>query len=342
MSDFTSGFWNLYVIVLVVASIIGCAWLLVRHRPHQGRRRDGTKDAKGKPVVEVTGHVWDGDLQEYNNPLPEVVGESVLDHDGVRGRLPGPVPGTRQHSRPSGLDVDRRVRDGAHRLRRSPQAALREVREDGRRAASPRIALRGRPASACSSRYCAQCHGSDAGGSRGFPNLRDGDWLYGGAPATIVETITGGRMGVMPAFGPVLGEDGVRNAAAYVRSLSGLAARQPARATGQAAVRAELRGLPWRGRQGQPGDGRAQPDRRHLAVRQFRKRRSAEGITNGRNANFAGGTTPMPSFKDTLTAGADSSGRRVCVGTVATRPAARSDLGGAHAGCRGGAGRRRL
>ena len=70
--------------------------------------------------------------------------------------------------------------------------------------------------------YCSQCHGSDAGGGRGFPNLRDRDWLYGGAPATIIETVTGGRMGVMPAFGPVLGEDGLRNVTAYVRSLSGL------------------------------------------------------------------------------------------------------------------------
>ena len=70
---------------------------------------------------------------------------------------------------------------------------------------------------------CAQCHGSDAGGSRGFPNLRDADWLWGGAPETIRESIANGRMGVMPALGPVIGDDGVKNVVAYVRSLSGLA-----------------------------------------------------------------------------------------------------------------------
>jgi cytochrome c oxidase cbb3-type subunit 3 len=70
--------------------------------------------------------------------------------------------------------------------------------------------------------YCAQCHGSDAGGSKGFPNLRDNDWLYGGDVAQIKETITNGRNGIMPAFGPVLGDEGVRDVAAYVRSLSGL------------------------------------------------------------------------------------------------------------------------
>ena len=72
--------------------------------------------------------------------------------------------------------------------------------------------------------HCAQCHGSDAGGGKGFPNLRDSDWLYGGDPDTIKATITNGRNGVMPAFGAVLGDEGVRNVAHYVRSLSGLPA----------------------------------------------------------------------------------------------------------------------
>jgi cytochrome c oxidase cbb3-type subunit III len=70
--------------------------------------------------------------------------------------------------------------------------------------------------------YCSQCHGSDAGGSKGFPNLRDKDWLYGGEPEQIKASITNGRNGVMPAFGPILGADGVANVVDYVRSLSGL------------------------------------------------------------------------------------------------------------------------
>jgi cytochrome c oxidase cbb3-type subunit 3 len=68
---------------------------------------------------------------------------------------------------------------------------------------------------------CAQCHASDGAGSRGFPNLTDRDWLWGGAPETIKATITDGRTGVMPPWGPVLGEQGVKDVAHYVLSLSG-------------------------------------------------------------------------------------------------------------------------
>jgi cytochrome c oxidase cbb3-type subunit 3 len=69
---------------------------------------------------------------------------------------------------------------------------------------------------------CAQCHGSDAGGSKGYPNLRDSDWLFGGDPATIAASISGGRNGIMPAFGATLGQQGVDNVVHYVRGLSGL------------------------------------------------------------------------------------------------------------------------
>jgi cytochrome c oxidase cbb3-type subunit 3 len=70
---------------------------------------------------------------------------------------------------------------------------------------------------------CAQCHASDGGGSRGFPNLTDGDWLWGGTPEAVKATITAGRTGVMPPWGAVLGEQGAKDAAHYVMSLSGLA-----------------------------------------------------------------------------------------------------------------------
>ena len=69
---------------------------------------------------------------------------------------------------------------------------------------------------------CAQCHGSDAGGSKGFPSLTDGDWLWGGEPEQIVETITEGRMGNMPPMAEAVGEpQDVRDLAQYVLSLSG-------------------------------------------------------------------------------------------------------------------------
>jgi cytochrome c oxidase cbb3-type subunit 3 len=71
---------------------------------------------------------------------------------------------------------------------------------------------------------CAQCHASDAGGSRGFPNLADHDWLWGGDPKSIQTSIAEGRTGVMPPFGQALGADGVQDVAHYVMSLSGGAA----------------------------------------------------------------------------------------------------------------------
>jgi cytochrome c oxidase cbb3-type subunit 3 len=70
--------------------------------------------------------------------------------------------------------------------------------------------------------YCATCHGSDARGARGFPNLRDNDWLYGGDPAHIEQTILDGRNGVMPAWEAALGgAEGVADMTEYVFSLSG-------------------------------------------------------------------------------------------------------------------------
>jgi len=69
---------------------------------------------------------------------------------------------------------------------------------------------------------CATCHGADARGSKGFPNLTDTDWLYGGTPERIKETITQGRQGMMPPMAAAVGNaEDVRNVANYVLSLSG-------------------------------------------------------------------------------------------------------------------------
>jgi cytochrome c oxidase cbb3-type subunit 3 len=71
---------------------------------------------------------------------------------------------------------------------------------------------------------CAQCHGTDARGSRGYPNLADNDWLYGGEPDIIKASIVGGRNAMMPPFGAVIDSEQQRDVAHYVRSLSGLTA----------------------------------------------------------------------------------------------------------------------
>ena len=82
--------------------------------------------------------------------------------------------------------------------------------------------------------YCTTCHGSDARGATGYPNLTDNDWLWGGTEASITTTIRQGRMGVMPVLAPALGGDaGIDNMVAYVKSLSGLAAADAAAMSAQ-------------------------------------------------------------------------------------------------------------
>ena len=217
MSDFVSDGWGFYVAIATLLSIGACALLLYS----LGRMRV-TRRASGEPV-ETTGHVWDGDLAEYNNPLPRwwmwlfygtivfSVGYLLL-YPGL-GKFAGALGWTS-----SGAYANE-MRDADAKL--APLYAKY-------RAMDPKLIATDADARAMGERLflneCAQCHGSDAGGSKGFPNLRDDDWLYGGEPERIRESITNGRNGIMPPFGAQLGDEGVRDVVAYVRTLSGLPA----------------------------------------------------------------------------------------------------------------------
>jgi cytochrome c oxidase cbb3-type subunit 3 len=212
MSHFTSSFWDIYIAVITLVSVLACAVFL---KMQSKRRVAGT-------ATETTGHTWDEDLGEYNNPLPRwwmwlfyitiVFALIYLALYPGLGSWKGLLGWTevgqleQENARAEaqfGPIYDKYAKIGIVALAKEPEAL----------AIGQKLFLN----------HCAQCHASDAGGSRGFPNLTDNDWLWGGAPETIEATITNGRTGVMPPWGPVLGEQGVKDVAHYVMSLSGLA-----------------------------------------------------------------------------------------------------------------------
>jgi cytochrome c oxidase cbb3-type subunit 3 len=216
MSDFVSGFWDMYVRVIVLVSVLGCGVFL-------------WMQSKGAPPVaagaeaEKMSHIWDETLQEYNNPLP--VWWSYLFYITVVfslvylvlypgfGSYPG-VLGWSSHG--SQYDTEMKAAEATYGpiFEKFAKQDIKAV------ATNPEAKQMGERLFLT---YCSQCHGSDGKGAKGFPNLADNDWLYGGTPEKIETTIMEGRMGVMPAWGPQLGAEGVKDVANYVRSLSGMA-----------------------------------------------------------------------------------------------------------------------
>jgi cytochrome c oxidase cbb3-type subunit 3 len=203
--------WSWYVIVLTLANILGCVWLLW----WTGRSR-----GDGKPEGQTTGHVWDGDLVEGNKPMPRwwinlfyitiVFGLAYLVYYPGLGAFAGTSGWTsrKQHA----ADV------AAAEAQLEPVLARFRSKSIGELARDPEAAALGHSVFA---NTCATCHGSDGRGARGFPNLTDADWQWGGDPDTVLATVVGGRQAAMPALGAALGEEGVKATAEYVRSLSG-------------------------------------------------------------------------------------------------------------------------
>jgi cytochrome c oxidase cbb3-type subunit 3 len=212
MSDFVSGFWNFYVISIVLVSVIGCGVLLWM--------QSSARHVEG----ETTGHIWDEDLQEFSNPLPSwwrwLFYITIVFSLFYLAMYPGlgTYQGQFGWSSTGQYDGEMKKADeqyGPIYKKFQSQAIMTVAANSEAKEMGQRLFLT----------YCSQCHGSDAKGARGFPNLTDNDWLFGGTPEQIKESITKGRDAMMPAKGvkPDLNGDQIKDIASYVRSFSGLA-----------------------------------------------------------------------------------------------------------------------
>jgi len=210
MSDFTSGFWSIYISIITIVSIIACGVLL---QVMSTRRVSGTQ-------IETTGHSWDEDLVELNNPLPRwwiwlfyitiLFGLVYLVLYPGLGSYGGTFQWTskKQHEE----EVAQGEAQSAPIYDKYAKTDLKQLAADpAALAIGQKLFLNN----------CAQCHSSDARGGKGYPNLTDTHWIWGGEPEMIKETITNGRKAVMPPWGAVLGDDGVKDMAHYVLSLNG-------------------------------------------------------------------------------------------------------------------------
>lgn len=210
MSDFTSGFWGVYISIITIVSIIACGVLL---QAMSTRKVSGTQ-------AETTGHAWDEDLVEYNNPLPRwwiwLFYITILFGLIYLVLYPGLGTYGGSHQWTSTKQYEEEV---AQANAQSAPIYEKYAKTDLKQlAADPEALAIGQKLFL---NNCSQCHSSDARGGKGYPNLTDVDWIYGGSPETIKETIANGRKGVMPPWGPVLGDEGVKDMAHYVLSLNG-------------------------------------------------------------------------------------------------------------------------
>lgn len=219
-----NSFWNWFVIIITIASILGCWWLLYWTK--------GISDRKEGDEVDSTGHIWDENIRELNTPLPRwwlhlfnitivfaliylVIYPGLGNFDGLKDWSQ-----TEQYQQEMARaqevqeEVFARFRD----MEPAELIADAEARQIGGR-------LYGN--------NCAMCHGSDARGATGFPNLADDSWQWGASYENVLSSITQGRQAAMPGLAAALGEEGLPQVVAYVRSLSGLEADAAQAAAGE-------------------------------------------------------------------------------------------------------------
>lgn len=205
-----SNFWSLWIIILTLGNIAACFWLIRWvGKPSPGESTEGS----------VTGHSWDG-LEEYNNPLPKwwlyLFYITIAFGLGYLALYPGlgKFAGLLNWTETSQYDAEVAAADAQYGPLFEQYAATdipTLAKNEQAMEMGNRLFLT----------YCSQCHGSDAGGAKGFPNLTDDDWLWGGTPEQIEQTILQGRYAMMPSHLPMIGEKGIKPVTQYVLSLSG-------------------------------------------------------------------------------------------------------------------------
>ena len=215
IADFFNSGWSVFIAAATIGGMLFCLALLVI-----AARRKVVIGPDGQ-VDQTTGHVWDGDLTEMNNPLPRwwmvlFVGTVVASgiylalYPGL-GSADGRLKWTSVNQY-EGEQDKARIAMAAVYDQYAAMDAPALARDPAAMGIGERLFINN----------CATCHGSDARGSKSFPNLTDTDWLYGGTHEQIKETITQGRQGTMPPMAAAVGNaQDVRNVAHYVLSLSG-------------------------------------------------------------------------------------------------------------------------
>ncbi len=219
-----SSAWSLYIAVFSLVNVVACLWLLWWTSRQRGA------DAQGSSS-QTTGHDWDG-IKEFNTPLPKwwlnlfylTIGFAFVYLALYPGL--GSFAGTQGWSSAAQHDADAAAADG--RIRPLYEAFANKPFE-----ALLHDPLAQRLGRSVFAHNCTTCHGSDARGAKGFPNLADQDWLWGGTPEIVLTTILDGRQAVMPAMEAVIGAGSVPAVTVYVQSLSGMAADPQLAAKGE-------------------------------------------------------------------------------------------------------------
>ena len=232
--------WAIFIAVVTVLSLVACLALLII----ASRRRVMSED-------NTTGHVWDVDLVEMNNPLPRwwmwlfvmtiVFAAIYLAFYPGLGSYPGLLKWTSVGQYEAEQAKARETMSAVY-AKYTPLPAEALAQDAQAMGIGERLFLNN----------CAQCHGSNGRGSKGFPNLTDNDWLYGGTHDTIKTTLINGRSGNMPPMAAAVGSaEDVRNVSNYVLSLSGAAHNAAAAELGKTkfAVCAACHGAEGKGNQ---------------------------------------------------------------------------------------------